>query len=292
MTKYSVPAIEDYDCLIPIIRELYEHTNKLSWQMLLPMFLVSVVIGYSGDLGMTGSILVRLKRLFIVALLLIAFPTIAEFAQTFGVEIARSIDNLEGIDNVLAAASARAESSSAVGVIVDALSDFLVSALFMISFLILIFARLFLLAFQHFYWFLLISLGPFLILGSLFEASTAVTKGLFKSIIQISCWPIIWALLSAFLKAMSFASSYGPDANLITIVTLNLIVAVALLFSPFLVSQIVEGVNLSIGNQLRVGALKAVSMSNPALMIASQYKSLTKALSPAGKIGPKGGLKK
>src|ERR1700686_623023 len=99
--KYSIPAIEEYERLVPIAHKLYEHTSRLSWQILFPLFLVSVAIGYTTVLGVTGSILVRLKRLVLVAILLVSFPTIAEFSQILGVEVARSIDDMTGIDTVL-----------------------------------------------------------------------------------------------------------------------------------------------------------------------------------------------
>lgn len=268
--KYTIPAIEEYEKLLPVARQIYEHTSHLSWQMLLPLFLVSVAAGYSTDLGISGAVIVRLKRLFLVALLLVAFPTIAEFAQTLGVEVARSIDDMIGIDAVLDAASKRAELYSFdLEGLINLGSDLLVGGLVLISFVILIVARFFLLAFQHFYWFLLVALGPFLILGSLFEASSGITKGLFKSMFQVACWPVIWSVLSAFLKAMPFASAYSAEGNLITVITLNLIIAVALMFSPFIVSQLADGVNLSVGDTLRKGVLKTVAMSNPKTLAMS-----------------------
>jgi len=257
--KYALPAVEEYEKLLPVARQLYEHTSTLSWQMLLPLFLVSVLMGYSTDLGLTGSIIVRLKRLFLVALLLVAFPMIAEFCQVLGVELAKSIDNMSGIDMVLEAASSRAESYSLdLQGLLNLRSDFMMGGLVIVSFIILVVARFLLLAFQHFYWLLLVALGPFLILATLFEGASGVTKNLFKNMIQISAWPILWSVLSAFLKVLPFASAYKSDDEFITIITLNLIIAVALLFSPFLISQLCEGVNLSIGNTLAKGALKAV----------------------------------
>lgn len=268
--KYSLPSIEDYERLLPVARTLYEHTSRLSWEMLLPLFLVSVAIGYSTELGITGSILVRLKRLVLVALLLVSFPTISEFSQIMGVEVARSIDDMTGIDMVLDAASKRAETYSFdLQGLLNLGSDIIMGALVLVSFLILVVARYFLIAFQHFYWLLLVVLGPFLILGSLFEASSGITKGLFKTMFQISCWPVIWSILSAFLKAIPFSSAYSLDTSLVTVITLNLIIAVALLFSPFIVSQLCEGVNLSIGNTLRSGVLKAVAATNPKTLALS-----------------------
>ncbi|MBL7716630.1 MAG: hypothetical protein JNL01_14290 [Bdellovibrionales bacterium] len=264
MTKYALPAIEEYEKLLPVAKQIYLQTSQLGWQMLLPLFLVSVAIGYTSDLGITGSILVRLKRLFLVALLLVAFPTIAEFLQILGVEIAKSIDNMSGIDMVLEAASKRAEAYSFdLQGLLNLGADLIMGALVIFSFLILVVARFLLIAFQHFYWFLLIALGPFLILACLFESSAGVTKNLFKNMIQISSWPIVWSILSAFLKAMPFAAAYQGLGGFVTIITLNLIIATALLLSPFLVSQLCEGVSLSVGETLKNGAMRAVAYANP-----------------------------
>jgi hypothetical protein len=180
---------------------------------------------------------------------------------------------------VLDAASKRAESYSFdLEGLLNLGSDLLIGTLVIISFVILIVARFFLLAFQHFYWFLLVALGPFLILGTLFESSSGITRGLFKSMLQVACWPVIWSVLSAFLKALPFASAYAIEANLITIVTLNLIIAVALLFSPFIVSQLADGVSLSVGDTLRSGVLRTVAMTNPKMIAMS---TATKTMSRA-----------
>lgn len=273
--KYDLPAIEEYERILPVARQIYDHTNSLSWQMLLPLFLVSVAISYSTDLGITGSILVRLKRLVLVSLLLVAFPMIAEFTQILGVEVARSIDDMSGIDFVLKAASERANQwTDGVQGLLNLGGDLIAGFAVFISFLVLILARFLLLAFQHFYWFLLIALGPFLILGTLFEAASGITRNLFKNMFQIACWPVVWAILSAFLKALPFASAYSGIGGFVTIITLNLIIAIALLLSPFIVSQLCEGVSLSVGDTLRRGAFKAVSVVSPKTAMVLNGKSI------------------
>lgn len=272
--NYSIPSLEEYEKLIPVARALYEHNSNLSWQMLLPLFLISVGIGYSSDLGVSGAVVMRLKRLVITVLLLILFPSIAEFSQIIGVEIAKSIDDMTGIDQVLEAASKRADKYSFdLPGLINLGSDLLVGSLVILSFVLLVIARFFLLAFQHFYWFLLVALGPFLILGTLFESCGGVTKGLFKSMFQISAWPIVWSVLSAFLKALPFVSVYGSDSSLITVVTLNLIIAVALLFSPMIVSQLSDGVNLTVADTLRKGAFRTVMSMNPKTLIPASLAS-------------------
>jgi hypothetical protein len=267
----NLPFLEQYDLLLPRMRELYEHTNALSWQMLLPLFLVSIAFAYTADLGLTGTVLTRLKRLVLVALLLVCFPMISEFIQTFGVDLAKSIDNMSGIDAIVAAAGEKAKHLSFDPTTLLRLkADFLLSCGIFVTYLVLLFARYFLLAFQHFYWFLFIVLGPFLILCSLFEAGVGITRGLFKNMIMVGAWPLLWAVLSAFFKVLPFGVIYKDPASLFTVITLNLIVAVALLFSPFLVSQICEGVNLSIGEPIKRGALKAAQFVSVKTGVATE----------------------
>lgn len=263
----QLAGIEEYSRLIPVARDLYERTSAISYQLLLPLFLLSCLMGYSADLGISGSILMRLKRLVMAALLLASFPMVAEFVQIIGVEIAKSIDDMTGIDMILDAAAKRADTYSLdLTTLINMGSDFLLGLLTFLSFLILMIARYFLLAFQHFYWLLLIVLAPFLILTTLFESSAGIAKNLYKNLFQIAAWPVIWSILSAFLKTMPFANIYAVDGELLTIIVLNLIISIALLFSPFILSQLCEGATLSVGSTLRGGLMKVISTTNPKLM--------------------------
>jgi hypothetical protein len=260
----NLSNIENYEKLLPVAGLLYEHTSKLSWEMLLPLFLLSIAFGYTSDLGISGAILTRLKRLILVSLLLVAFPKIANFCQILGVEVAKSIDDMTGIDHLLdaAAASALGTTKNLVSLVSNFGGSVVLNFLMHGTYLILVFARMFLLAFQHFYWFLMVAIAPFLILGMLFEASTAITRGLFKNMLQVASWPVIWSVLSAFIKAMPFSTVYSIENNdVVSICVMNLIFAVALLFSPFIVSQICDGVSLSLGTTLKSGVLTAVSMA-------------------------------
>ncbi len=284
----ALPTIENYDKLVPIAHALYQHTSHLAWQMLLPLFLLSVAIGYSTELGVTGSVIVRLKRLVLVMILLVAFPTLAELCQNVGVEIAKSIDNMAGIDMILRAAAAKAhEYSFNLSSLLNMGND-LVMALFVTgTYILLVLARYFLLAFQHFFWLVLVTTGPFLILATLFESASGVTRALFKSMIQVSCWPIIWAILSAFLKALPFSHTYYMDPNQITVITLNLIIAIALLFSPFLVSHFTEGViHTGAGEHLRRHAVRAATVGGGKVLfvtksVASAATRSTRDFNPA-----------
>jgi len=242
---------ENYEKLMPIVERLYQHMDGIAHIAILPLFLLSVVMAFSQDLGIEGAVVSRLKRLVVTMLLLAAFPSLTGLIKNIGQEIALSIDNLDGIDAFLKAASERAKAYSLdLKSLLDFGNDLIVSALVAISYLCLYVSRYLLVAFYQFYWMILVVTGPLLILGTLFESTANLTKNLFKNLFQVACWPIIWALLSAFLKALPFQDAYAIDGGYTAIVVMNLILAVSLLFSPFMLGQFCEGAIVGTGSGL------------------------------------------
>ena len=261
----AFPIAENYEKLTPIVERLYHHTDHIAQIAILPLFLLSVLMAYSEDLGIQGAVVSRLKRLIITMILLVAFPSLTGFIKNIGQEIAMSIDNLEGIDQFLKAASDKASSySTGVKSLLDFGNDLIVSLMVSVSFVILYLARYILVAFYHFYWMILLVTGPFMILGHLFEGTSNLTKNLFKSLMLVAAWPIVWSVLSAFLKALPFQDAYSIEGGYTAIVIMNLIIAIGLLFSPFMLSQFCEGTIVGMGSGIvSTGARAATAFVGP-----------------------------
>lgn len=299
------PIAENYEKLAPVVERLYHHTDHIAQIAILPLFLLSVLMAYSEDLGLQGAVVSRLKRLIITMILLVAFPSLTGFIKNIGQEIAMSIDNLDGIDQFLKAASDKASSySTGVKSLLDFGNDLIVSLMVSVSFVILYLARYILVAFYHFYWMILLVTGPFMILGHLFEGTSNLTKNLFKSLMLVAAWPIVWSILSAFLKALPFQDAYSIEGGYTAIVIMNLIIAIGLLFSPFMLSQFCEGSIVGMGSGIvSTGARAATAFVGPkAAAVAAKvgekaYPSISKYVpsrkaiySAASKLASKGKL--
>jgi|GEM_PF-964065 len=265
-----LPKMEHFEKLIPTAARLYEHMDRVAQTALMPLFLLSILMAYSKDLGLAGAVVGRVKRLVITALLLAVFPALSGLIHKLGSELAFSIDNLQGIDAILEASakSAKGYSLSAISLL-ELGNDMILWALVHISYVLLFLARLGLVAFFHFYWLFLTTIAPLLILGYLFESTAQITQNLFKNIVIISLWPVSWSILSAFLKALPYASAYDVEGGYTALVVMNLIIACALLFSPFLVSSFCEGLLVGTGSMLYSAAKAAVSTASPALGAAA-----------------------
>lgn len=271
MNPQSLAAIEHYEKLSPVIATLYAHMENVAQIALLPLFLLSIFLAYTQDLGLTGATLKRLKNLVITALLLAAFPDASELIRTIGQELALSIDGLQGLDKVLAQAASKAGEQSGDPLYLLTLGNDLILRFFVnASYTILFFARLGLVAFYHFYWMFLVVTAPLLILGQLFDATNALPKNLFKNLILVAMWPVAWSLLSVFLEAVPLTSAYEIEGGYTALIVLNLIIAVSMFLSPFMLSSFCEGLLVGSGSALYSAAKAVTYVAAPQLAAATQ----------------------
>jgi len=271
MNPQTLSVIEHYEKLSPVVATLYAHMDKIAQVALMPLFLLSIFLAYTQDLGLTGTVLKRLKNLVLTALLLAAFPDVSELIRTLGQELAISIDGLQGLDKVLAQAASKAGAQSGDPLYLLTLSNDLLLRFFVnASFTILFFARLGLVAFYHFYWMFLVVTAPLLILGQLFDSTNALPKNLFKNLILVAMWPVAWSLLSVFLEAVPFTNAYNTEGGYTALIVLNLIIAVSMFLSPFLLSSFCDGLLVNTGSALYSAAKSVTYIAAPKLAAASQ----------------------
>lgn len=281
MNSNSLSVIEHYEQLSPVITNLYAHMEQIAQIALLPLFLLSIFFAYTHDLGLTGTVLKRLKALVITALLLAAFPDASEMIRNLGQQLALSIDGLKGLDQVFEAASKKMNAYSDDPLYLLTLSNDLLLRFFVnTSFTILFFARLGLVAFYHFYWMFLVAVAPLLILGCLFDATKVLPKNLFKNLILVAMWPVAWSLLSVFLEAVPYTNAYQTEGGYTALIILNLIIAVSMFLSPFLLSSFCEGLLVSSGPTI-YGAAKAATFAVAPKMMAATKLVANKGMKPS-----------
>ena len=287
MNPQSISVIEHYEKLSPVVTTLYTHMDKIAQMALLPLFLLSIFLAYTHDLGLTGTVLKRLKSLVLTALLLAAFPDLSELIRTLGQELALSIDGMKGLDKALELAAGKAGAQSGDPLYLLTLSNDLLLRFFVnASFTILFFARLGLVAFYHFYWMFLVVTAPLLILGQLFDATNTLPRNLFKNLVLVAMWPVAWSLLSVFLEAVPFTNVYNTEGGYTALIVLNLIIAVSMFLSPFLLSSFCEGVLTSSGSAIYSAAKAVTYVAAPKLAFAGQMATKHAAIPLAKRAVP------
>jgi hypothetical protein len=85
-------------------------------------------------------------------------------------------------------------------------------------------------------WVLLYVFSPILIALFVLPSTANVTKTLYRSLIEVCCWKIVWVTLDALLWSSCLNEINKTDVNFLTVISFNLILAASLLFTPVIVS--------------------------------------------------------
>ena len=96
-------------------------------------------------------------------------------------------------------------------------------------------------ALYQFFWIFFGVTAPLLLLFNLFEGTSHITTNLFKGMIEVASWKIVWAILGAMLAALSYGDIYKTEGVYVTLIVMNFIIAIALLMTPMMVRSIVGG---------------------------------------------------
>lgn len=235
--------IPNLDVLGSLARDLHHSLSSLFYLMMPVMILWSLVISYlkSGDPDYPELI----KRSFVAALLLISFPEVSNMILNICDGIAARIDNLSGLETFMRMAEEKSRSyANARNVLLLKFDDLFMAILSFGSFVLLYVARYISIALYYFYWCLLSICSPLMILCYIFPQSAGITSNLYKGLIEVACWKILWAILSAMLTALSFGNIYHTEGSYLTLIIMNFVISLALLFTPLMMKSLIsEGVH-------------------------------------------------
>ncbi len=237
--------IKNLEVLGPLMRNLFSEFSQL-YYILLPLFFVlAVVHAWFANPQGGPEFLGILKRAIIATILLVAFPEITEAILMLANGIADKIDKYAGLDAfmLMAEKKSRSYSMSVTSVLLQ-FNDLLIATLSFLSYIVLYFARSITFAMYYFFWVFYSIVAPMALLLMLFPSTTRIAGNLFKGMIEVACWKIVWSILGAMLTALAFGDAYQIEGGYVTLMVMNFVIAVAMLGTPMIVSSLVgSGLN-------------------------------------------------
>lgn len=264
----------DFNLMGSLMRDLHQEFVRIYYLMLPVFFCLSVVVTWVRSSGSGIDFIDVLKRAVISTLLLAAFPEISQAIIYVADGIAEKIDHLNSLDIAIRMAEEKSQNySGSVASLLLQFNDLLVAVLSFLSFLVLYIARYITIAMYHFFWLFYMVSAPLLLLFNLFPATGNITANLFRGMIEVACWKIVWAILGAMLVSLSFGDAYKAEGAYVTIIVMNFVIAIAMLATPLLVKSIAshgaQAMSSSLG-QTAFAAMAAVPTKG--LSIAAQGK--------------------
>lgn len=261
----------DFNLMGSLMRDLHQEFVRMYYLMLPVFFCLSIAITWLRSPGSSIDFVDVLKRAMISTLLLAAFPEISQSIVFVADGIAEKIDSMNTLDAVIQMAKEKSESYPAgASSILLGFNDLLMAVLTFLSFLILFIARYLMIAMYHFFWVFYMVSAPLLLLFNLFPATGNITANLFRGMIEVACWKIVWAILGAMLASLAFGDAYKTEGAYVTIVVMNFVIAIAMLATPLFVkslgSQGAQAMSSGIGQQA-VAAMAAVPTKGMSLAV-------------------------
>lgn len=263
--------IPNLDVLGSLAKDLHHSLSNLFYLMLPVAILLSIVISYlkSGDPDFPEII----KRAFVASLLLISFPEVSNAILDICDGIALRIDNLSGLETFMRMAEEKSRSyAGAKNVLMLKFDDLFMAILSFGSFILLYISRYISIALYYFYWCLLSICSPIMILCYIFPRTAGITTNLYRGLFEVASWKCLWAILSAMLTALSFGNIYKTEGSYITLIVMNFVIALALLFTPLLMKSLISEGAQATANTLGAAAVGA-AIGIPARIIRVQEVS-------------------
>lgn len=230
-----------FDLLGSLMRDLHQEFVRIYYLMLPVFFALSVAIAWFRTPQGGVEFLDTLKRAVIATVLLVAFPDISRAIIFVADGIAEKIDSLNSIDTIIRMAQEKSQgySLSPTSILLQ-FDDLIIACLSFASYLVLYIARYLTIAMYHFFWVFYMVSAPLLLLFNLFPGTSQITSNLFKGMIEVACWKIVWAILGAMLASLSFGEMYRSQGSYVELIVMNFVIAIAMLATPMVVRSLVS----------------------------------------------------
>ncbi len=252
--------ISNLDVLGSLVKDIHHELSGLFYIMLPVAILLSIIIGFlkSGDANFPEVI----KRSFVAALLLASFPEVSNIILDICDGIALKIDNMSGLETFMRMAQEKSRSYSvAKNVLMLKFDDLFMAILSFGSFILLYVARYITIALYYFYWVLLSICSPLMILCYIFPRTAGITANLYRGLIEVASWKILWSVMSAMLTSISFGNIYQTEGSYLTLIVMNFVIAIALLFTPLVMRSLIgDGVQATAQSIGTTAAMAAVAL--------------------------------
>ncbi|MCO5143629.1 MAG: hypothetical protein M9962_11115 [Oligoflexia bacterium] len=261
-------------------QKLHAIFQNAFFTLLLSFFLIAIVIEFLKlPIGETPGFNILIGRALIATFLLISLPHIMNFIADTTDSISAEIGDLNNFKLVLSRLGEKLKEFSFSW---TSLRNTITILLSFLSFLCLYVTVYFAEAAFLFCWTLIYVFSPLILSLYIFPQTAGATTAMFRSILEISMWKIVWACMSALLWSTAVSDINNPHspANWLTSIVLNLMLMISILMTPKVVKAIFSGFsNLATETQ---GAIMGAASLTPQTAL---LKTKSAALNSARKVG-------
>lgn len=265
----------DFTWLSSEAKNLHGIFEGIFYSLMLIFLSIGVILEYfKMPLGKMPAFGLLVARILIATLLLMSLPDVMNFISDVTESLASKIGDLNNFKLVLTKMGEKLDEMTWSWISVKKSVILLISFL---SFLVLYLSVYLAEAFYLYAWTLAYIFSPLMIAFYVFPQTEGITKSLYKTLIEVASWKVVWGCLSTLLwsSALMDLDKLGQSESFITILIFNVMLALSVLLTPFLVKSVLGGSGIS-GSIAGLGA----TVTGGVIMAGSQIK---RAVSPKTK---------
>lgn len=202
------------------------------------LLLLAVVLEFFKiPMGDAPGVSTLVGRCLIATLLLIAMPEIMNAIATITDSVARDIGELNNFKLVLARMGEKLKDLSWSW---TSVKDMVILAISFLTFFVLYVSVYFADAAFLYAWTLIYVFSPIILALFVLPVTAGATSAMFRSMIEVSLWKVVWAAMSALLWSTALSDINNPEyhVDFLTAIVLNLMLALSVLITPILVRAI------------------------------------------------------
>ena len=241
--------------------------------------LIAVILDFFRiPMGNVPGISVLIGRCLIATLLLISLPEIMNAIASITDSIASEIGDLNNFKLVL---SRMGEKLKDLSWSWTSVKDMVILVISFLSFFVLYITVYFADASFLYVWTLIYIFSPLILALFVLPATAGATNAMFRSMIEVSLWKIIWCSMSALLWSTALSSINNPQyhVDFLTAIVLNLMLTLSVLMTPVLVRAIFSSGISNVATNLQ-GLLMTAAALSPAVVTGGVSAAATKATLP------------
>ncbi len=224
----------DLNWMTAEVQRLHATFDSVFYVLVSLFLVVGIVLEYFRlPLGSVPSAGVLVGRAFIAIVLLISYRDIANTLASVSDEMAMQLGSLDTINAVLQRFGDKVAQFQ-----MDWLSarSLFITALSVLTYVFLFFSVIVADIALNFTMMLLYVFSPLLIALFVLPQTSGATKGLYRSLFEVSCWKIVWAVLANLLWASVLIDVKADnDLDFIKMICINLMLGGSMLATPWIV---------------------------------------------------------
>lgn len=209
--------------------QLHGEMVKVYWIMILPLIVFLVILELfktSSQQPDAGKIL---YRTIASILMLVSFKETINLIAYIGDGVAERIDGLAKMSQIIEIFSSNFSRDAPS---LYKLRELVIFLLNFLSYFLAYFGIFIVEALIHFCWSILYVCAPLMILCYIPEQTAGVSKNLYKGLLTVISWKILWSILGVMLLKLAVQQTTEASDNIITTAVINLCIALSIMLVP------------------------------------------------------------